>query len=120
MSYDDKVNDQKENERINKNGGIIVGGRVYGQLIISRSFGDWNIKDFGVIVDPHVTKFELNEEDLFCVIASDGIWDVMRDDEFAILETINENTGELSKRIIAECMKRKSFDNLSCFVIRLN
>jgi serine/threonine protein phosphatase PrpC len=120
MSYDDKVSDPKENERINKNGGIVVGGRVYGQLILSRSFGDWRIKDFGVIVDPHVTKFELNEEDLFCIIASDGVWDVLRDEECAILEKMNVNTGELSKNIITECLKRKSFDNLSCFVISLN
>ena len=120
MSYDDKASDPKENERINKNGGIVVGGRVYGQLILSRSFGDWRIKDFGVIVDPHVTKFELNEEDLFCVIASDGVWDVLRDEECAVLEKMNVNTGELSKNIITECLKRKSFDNLSCFVISLN
>ena len=120
MSYDDKVSDQKENERINRNGGIIVGGRVYGQLILSRSFGDWRIKDFGVIVDPHVTKFELNEEDLFCVIASDGVWDVMRDDECSVLQNMNVNTLQLSKNIITECLKRRSFDNLSCFVISLN
>ena len=120
MSYDDKVSDQKENERINRNGGIIVGGRVYGQLILSRSFGDWRIKDFGVIVDPHVTKFELNEEDLFCVIASDGVWDVMKDEECSVLQNMNVNTLELSKKIITECLKRRSLDNLSCFVISLN
>ncbi len=119
MSYDDKVSDPQENERINQEAGIIVGGRVYGKLILSRSFGDWLIKDFGVIVDPHFTKYELNDEDLFCIIASDGVWDVMGDEECSVLENMNVNTGELSKNIINECLRRKTCDNLSCFVISL-
>lgn len=119
LSYDDRVRDPKENERINKNGGIIVNNRIYGQLMLSRSFGDWRIKDVGVIVDPHVTKYEIKDEDLYCIIASDGIWDVIKDEECSILENMYVNTGEMSKKIISECIKRKSLDNLSCFVISL-
>ena len=119
LSYDDRVRDPKESERINKNGGIIVNNRIYGQLMLSRSFGDWKIKDVGVIVDPHVTKYEITDNDLYCILASDGIWDVIRDEECSILETMYENTGEMSKKIISECLKRKSLDNLSCFVISL-
>ena len=119
LSYDDRVRDPKENERINKNGGIIVNNRIYGQLMLSRSFGDWRIKDVGVIVDPHVTKYEIKEDDLYCIIASDGIWDVIKDEECSILQNMYVNTGEMSKKIISECIKRKSLDNLSCFVISL-
>ena len=119
LSYDDRVRDPKESERINKNGGIIVNNRIYGQLMLSRSFGDWRIKDVGVIVDPHVTKYEITNNDLYCILASDGIWDVIKDEECSILETMYENTGEMSKKIISECLKRKSLDNLSCFVISL-
>ena len=120
MSYDDRVKDPKENDRINKNGGIIVNNRVYGQLMLSRSFGDWKIKDVGVIVDPHITRYELKDDDLFCIIASDGVWDVLKDEECSILEKMKCNTGEMCKNIISECIKRRSFDNLSCFVISLN
>ena len=119
LSYDDRVKDPQENERINKNGGIIVNNRVYGQLMLSRSFGDWRIKDVGVIVDPHITRYELSEDDYYCVIASDGIWDVLKDEECSALQKMYVNTGEMSKNIINECLRRKSFDNLSCFVISL-
>jgi serine/threonine protein phosphatase PrpC len=119
LSYDDRVKDPIENERINKNGGIIVNNRVYGQLMLSRSFGDWKIKDVGVIVDPHITRFELDDDSLFVVIASDGVWDVLKDEECSILEKMYVNTGEMCKKIIGECLKRKSLDNLSCFVISL-
>ena len=119
LSYDDRVKDPQENERINKNGGIIVNNRVYGQLMLSRSFGDWRIKDVGVIVDPHIIRYELTDDDSFCVIASDGVWDVLKDEECSILEKMYVNTGEMSKKIITECLRRNSFDNLSCFVISL-
>lgn len=38
MTYDDRVDDPKENERIISSGGVIVNGRVYGALMLSRSF----------------------------------------------------------------------------------
>ena len=119
LSYDDRVKDPQESERINKNGGIIVNNRVYGQLMLSRSFGDWRIKDVGVIVDPHIIRYELSDDDSFCVIASDGVWDVLKDEECSVLEKMYMNTGEMSKKIISECLRRNSFDNLSCFVISL-
>ena len=119
LSYDDRVKDPQENERINKNGGIIVNNRVYGQLMLSRSFGDWRIRDVGVIVDPHIIRYELTDDDSFCVIASDGVWDVLKDEECSVLEKMYVNTGEMSKKIITECLRRNSFDNLSCFVISL-
>ena len=87
--------------------------------MLSRSFGDWKIKDVGVIVDPHITRFELDDDSLFVVIASDGVWDVLKDEECSILEKMYVNTGEMCKKIIGECLKRKSLDNLSCFVISL-
>ena len=120
LSYDHRVADQNEKQRIISNGGIIVNGRVYGILMLSRSFGDFLTKDFGVIVTPYVTKVELTEDDLYCVIASDGVWDVIKDNDCAVLPKMGLETGELSKRIIQESLKRKSKDNLSCFVVKLN
>ena len=87
--------------------------------MLSRSFGDWRIKDVGVIVDPHIIRYELTDDDSFCVIASDGVWDVLKDEECSVLEKMYVNTGEMSKKIITECLRRNSFDNLSCFVISL-
>ena len=120
LSYDHRVADQNEKNRIISNGGIIVNGRVYGILMLSRSFGDFLTKDYGVIVTPYVTKTELTEDDLYCVIASDGVWDVIKDNDRSILPKMGLETGELSKRIVLESLRRKSKDNLSCFVVKLN
>ena len=119
LSYDDRVSDRKEKERIIKQGGIIFNGRIYGQLMLSRCFGDWGIKEYGVIVLPHVARIELTSEDLYLIIATDGVWDVLSDDDIVKLTQINSNSLGICKNIVIESLNRESEDNISCFVISL-
>ena len=119
LSHDDRVDDPKEKERIIKQGGVIFNNRVYGRLMLSRSFGDWTIKEYGVIAEPHITKIEINDNDLFLIIASDGLWDVIKDEECKGFTEIYGDTFETCKNLVQECLNRGSCDNISCFVIRL-
>ena len=119
MSYDDRVEDPKEKKRILQQGGVIYSGRIYGSLMLSRSFGDWIIKSYGVIVDPHITKIELTDDDQYLIIASDGLWDAIKDEECRRLCETNTNTLEICKNFVVESLKRGSQDNISCFIIRL-
>lgn len=59
---------------------MIIRGRVLGLLAISRSFGDHSCKRY-VIVDPHISKVELTGEEEFVVLACDGVFDVLSDEE---------------------------------------
>ena len=117
MSYDDRVEDPKEINRIIKQGGIVFDGRINGQLMLSRTFGDWALKSLGAIVNPHISKIEINEDDLFLIIASDGVWDVINDEDCRYLCNTNKNSLEISKNIIVESLNRGAQDNISCFVI---
>lgn len=119
LSYDDRVSDRKEKERIIKQGGIIFNGRIYGQLMLSRCFGDWSIKEYGVIVLPHVARIELTSDDLYLILATDGVWDVLSDDDIVKLTQINSNSLGICKNIVIESLNRESEDNISCFVISL-
>ena len=118
LSYDDKVEDPKEKNRIIRQGGIIINNRVNGRIMLSRSFGDWVNKQDGVIVDPHLTKIEINNNDLFLIIASDGIWDVIKDEECKGFTEIYTNTSDICKNLVQESLNRGSEDNISCFVIK--
>lgn len=42
-------------------------------LAMSRAFGDFCIKDFGVISVPEVTKRQITNRDQFIVLATDGV-----------------------------------------------
>ena len=117
LSYDDRVDDSKEKNRIIRQGGIIINNRINGRLMLSRSFGDWVNKQDGVIVDPHLTKIEINNDDLFLIIASDGVWDVIKDEECKGFTEIYSNSLDICKNLVQECLNRGSEDNISCYVI---
>ncbi|KAJ4834904.1 hypothetical protein Tsubulata_045734 [Turnera subulata] len=50
-------------------------------LAMARAFGDFCLKDFGLISVPEVFYHRITEEDEFVVLASDGLWDVLSNEE---------------------------------------
>lgn len=120
LSFDHKVSDPSEYERIMKNGGVIVQGRVGGQLLISRAFGDSGLKSFGVSCEPFISRTEIGGGDKFVVIASDGVWDVVEDRDILNIISGCDNSWDICQRIVKEAIDKGSNDNISCFVIGLN
>ncbi|KAL6659756.1 hypothetical protein ACP70R_002585 [Stipagrostis hirtigluma subsp. patula] len=55
-------------------------------LAMARAFGDFCLKDFGLISVPEVTYRRITEEDEFIVLATDGVWDVLSNQE--VVETV--------------------------------
>ena len=120
LSYDDLSTDESEYNRIINEGGFIKNGRVGGQLMISRAFGDWEFKPYGVICSPHITKIEINDKSKYVILASDGVWDVLDDLDVYKFSLSADNSKILCDQIIQNALERETTDNLSCFVIKLN
>ncbi|KAL6346431.1 hypothetical protein AAG906_033227 [Vitis piasezkii] len=50
-------------------------------LAMARAFGDFCLKDFGLISVPEISYRRLSEKDEFVVLATDGVWDVLSNKE---------------------------------------
>ncbi|CAN6487319.1 unnamed protein product [Victoria cruziana] len=50
-------------------------------LAMARAFGDFCLKDFGLISVPEVSYRHLSQRDEFVVLATDGVWDVLSNKE---------------------------------------
>ncbi|GFZ07185.1 protein phosphatase 2C family protein [Actinidia rufa] len=50
-------------------------------LAMSRAFGDYCVKDFGLTSVPEVTHRHITARDQFVVLATDGVWDVISNEE---------------------------------------
>uniref|UniRef100_A0A2N9GLM7 PPM-type phosphatase domain-containing protein n=1 Tax=Fagus sylvatica TaxID=28930 RepID=A0A2N9GLM7_FAGSY len=50
-------------------------------LAMARAFGDFCLKDFGLISVPEISYHRLTDKDEFVVLATDGIWDVLSNKE---------------------------------------
>ena len=98
LSRDHKPSEKDEAERIKNCKGIIhpyiddngkYAGpdRVWNEgeelpgLAMSRSFGDEIASKVGVFSEPEVKIFNYNKDDKFVVIASDGLWEYVTNDE---------------------------------------
>ena len=81
MSVDDKCDNIDEKTRIKSVGGLIALNRVGGVLAVTRAFGDHSLREYGLTAVPHIIKYTLKPFDKFLVIASDGVWDEMSDQD---------------------------------------
>ena len=119
LTRDQKPNDPEEFQRITNAGGrvqritdengIKIGPfRVWEMnfntpgLAMSRSLGDSQADHLGIISTPIISSHKINlETDYFIVLASDGVWDVLENEE-VIRDTddemvIEENTVPFSQ-----------------------
>lgn len=81
VSTDHRACDAAEARRVVEEGGIVRHGRVGGQLSVSRSLGDHHLKSSGVSCVPDVFSCEVGPGENALLIASDGLWDVLRDEQ---------------------------------------
>jgi serine/threonine protein phosphatase PrpC len=97
LTTDQNPDTPGEQERIEKTGGFVspppkpgFSARVWSDpamtqvgLAMARSIGDQAAKKVGVIADPEVKIFDLNSNDLFLILATDGVWEFISNQEAA-------------------------------------
>jgi len=120
LSIDYKPDLEEEKNRILLSGGVVeqmqnqfgegvgpyrvwVKGEDYPGLAMSRSIGDLKGKTIGVISEPGILEYDVNETTKFVVIASDGVWEFLRNE--TVLEIgkefyINNDTSALCHKIV--------------------
>jgi len=113
-----------EAERVRLAGGCIVNNRVLGLLSVTRAFGDKLLKP-SVICTPEIRKIQLNPNDhQFCILACDGLWDVMSNDLAITLCSDGftiANSEAIGWSLVAAAIQHcKSLDNVSVIVLKFN
>eukprot|EP00800_Vazella_pourtalesii_P010813 TRINITY_DN2630_c1_g1_i5.p1 TRINITY_DN2630_c1_g1~~TRINITY_DN2630_c1_g1_i5.p1 ORF type:complete len:313 (-),score=57.49 TRINITY_DN2630_c1_g1_i5:290-1228(-) len=88
-SSDHKPYCEKEKARIEAAGGAVLMQRVNGSLAVSRALGDFDYKAQPKLTpikqlvspEPDIDVIERCEEDQFVLLACDGVWDVLENNE---------------------------------------
>jgi len=99
LSRDHKPGIPDETRRISELGGrVIYWGRwrVEGLLAVSRSVGDASLKPY-ITAEPEICEYDVGKDDLFLVMSSDGVWDVMDNEEAAHVVIASSCTMENGK-----------------------
>eukprot|EP00095_Tigriopus_kingsejongensis_P006602 snap_masked-scaffold634_size121673-processed-gene-0.10 protein:Tk06602 transcript:snap_masked-scaffold634_size121673-processed-gene-0.10-mRNA-1 annotation:"protein phosphatase 2c" len=114
LSVDHKPQDEKEHDRILAAGGFVEFNRVNGNLALSRAFGDFSFKNNDslpvgeqmVSGTPDIVVKDVTEEWDFLVLACDGIWDVLSNQDVADFVTQRIGDGHEPELICEELMTK--------------
>ncbi|GLU10081.1 hypothetical protein SLE2022_269070 [Rubroshorea leprosula] len=142
LSVDHKPEREDEHARIEAAGGKVIqwnGYRVSGVLAMSRSIGDRYLKPC-IIPDPEIMFVPRAKDDECFILASDGLWDVMSNDEVCDIarkrillwhkkhgETLSAGRGEgadpaaqaAAEYLSRVALSKGSKDNISVIVVDL-
>lgn len=119
LTKDHCPNTPREIARIKRAGGSVFNGRVNGSLAVSRALGDHGLKAAGVTGVPHQSVVSLHKGHKFVIIACDGLWDVMTDQEAVKMVAKMRDPTRMAKKLIAVAMARMTTDNVSVMCVRL-
>lgn len=91
--------------------------RVNGQLAVSRAFGDKSLKSH-LRSDPDITVQDVFSDTELLILASDGLWKVMSNQEAVDLALKIKDPQDAAKQLTAEALEKDSKDDISCIVVR--
>lgn len=74
-------------------------------LAMSRAFGDFCLKDYGLIATPDVFYRKITKQDEFVVLASDGIWDVLTNNEVINIVASAPRKSTAAKMLVKRAVK---------------
>eukprot|EP00747_Dinoflagellata_sp_TGD_P024012 gnl/TRDRNA2_/TRDRNA2_130244_c0_seq1.p1 gnl/TRDRNA2_/TRDRNA2_130244_c0~~gnl/TRDRNA2_/TRDRNA2_130244_c0_seq1.p1 ORF type:complete len:603 (+),score=59.25 gnl/TRDRNA2_/TRDRNA2_130244_c0_seq1:164-1972(+) len=132
LTIDHRAVDPEEARRVVQDGGIVRHGRVGGQLSVSRSLGDHNLKSSGLSCIPDVCTCDAGSYRAL-VIASDGLWDAIEDEEAGrVVEECTERARQqvsdpksvadllrdtCARTLVERAKEKGSRDNILCLVV---
>ena len=123
LTIDHKPSEPDEKARIESLGGTVVSlrgvDRLDGNLAVARSFGDLAFAP-RLSVEPYTNEVPLQETDRALILACDGLWDVVSDQEaidYVIRVCSRGGTAVLAaEKLRDESLERGSRDNISVMV----
>ncbi|GFO18423.1 protein phosphatase 1k, mitochondrial-like [Plakobranchus ocellatus] len=125
LSVDHDPEDSDESCRIIEKGGKILCNsqgiaHVNGRLAMTRSFGDLELKSYGVTATPFIKSVEVKHgHDAFLVLSSDGLSFAISDQEIVDIVNKCHNPEEACSRLADQAQHFGSEDNVTVMVIPL-
>lgn len=119
LSEDHRPNIESEQHRIESRGGTVFhmgSWRVEGVLAVTRAIGDKDLKKC-VTAHPHIVQLDLSAGDELLVLATDGLWDVMSNQEVVDEALRHDDPSVAASALVREALARGSSDNISVLVV---
>ncbi|KAI1903843.1 hypothetical protein AGOR_G00031390 [Albula goreensis] len=126
---DHKPYNPRELERIQNAGGTVTMQRINGSLAVSRALGDFSYKEVEwrgeteqmVSPEPEVCDLERSPHDEFLLLACDGVWDTIGNEELCAFVRnrlqVCADLRDVCSQVIDLCLYKGSLDNISIIIV---
>ncbi|XP_015581392.1 probable protein phosphatase 2C 14 [Ricinus communis] len=115
LTKDHRAEREDERKRIEDKGGYVEihrgAWRVHGILSVSRSIGDAHLKDW-VLAEPDTMILRLTSDTEFLVLASDGLWEVVGNQE--VVDTVTGLCMPEKKKVASRGDIQQEDGNVLC------
>jgi serine/threonine protein phosphatase PrpC len=125
LTRDHKPSDESEQQRIVNQGGTVIGGRLQGQLAVSRAFGNYEYKEAQILSsEPEIHHISLTSDVEYLVVGSDGLYEHFTNEEIisfiknGLNRSNNPNLEMIVKELVEEAIDRGSGDNITILVVK--
>jgi protein phosphatase 2C family protein 2/3 len=122
-SRDHKLNRADEFFRIEDAKGMVWDNRVNGFLAVSRALGDYNLGKKIIIAEPEYEEIVLTDKNKFLVLATNGLWDRVGNEETVLILRAKESTVKdmniLAKLLGSFAITRNAKDNITVMLVDL-
>lgn len=125
MSIDQKPTNPDEQKRIAALGGTVVYcmgvARVNRVLAVSRAFGNRTLRQV-IRPDAEMMQRDLTLDDEYLVMASDGLWDVLKNKDVCDVcysPFLQQNPQSIADELVQTALMRGTMDNVTCIVVKL-
>ncbi|XP_022718390.1 probable protein phosphatase 2C 30 isoform X2 [Durio zibethinus] len=92
--------------------------RVQGSLAVSRAIGDFHLKQW-IISEPEIKTLPLTSDCEFLIMASDGLWDKVNEQEAVNVVLRERNVQESCKKLVDISCGRGNIDDITVMVVNL-
>lgn len=128
-TMDHKPFNPDEKERIQNAGGSVMIQRVNGSLAVSRALGDFEYKNVEgkgpceqlVSPEPEVFIEDRSQKDEFIILACDGIWDVMSNEECCDFirsrMMLTNDLKDICNMVVDTCLHKVSCTLISQYIL---
>jgi len=124
LTVDTKPDLPDEKERIEMSGGVVAPARVDGEFVgpprvwedwsltkpglaMGRSIGDGCGRQIGIVAEPVLSRHKLRPNDRFVLMASDGLWDALSNEDAVAIAAKHLQTPEAAPAALIEAARQK-------------
>ncbi len=121
LTKDHKPELPEERRRIESLGGKVIScgvARVQGVLSMSRALGDAHLKPY-LTAEPRIVEGYLGRENQFALLACDGVWDVLKEEDVINMVTSVADAEKAAIAVSTKALDYGSSDNITVIVLDL-